>query len=126
MQKPESRWRSSLVKLFQRMVPKGFIWAHDAHFRHGFPDLTMIFPEGRVVHAELKIQRHPYHPLDGLEPRQKLVLQQIAKAGGTALVLTYYPEDKKIAWCDMALGQIFICTQGQFEGRLFDFKTATW
>jgi hypothetical protein len=119
VQKPESKWRASLVKKFKERVPAGFIWAHDAHFRHGFPDLTMIFPGGRVVHAELKIQRLPNPPLQGLEPRQKITLLQIAKAGGTALVLTHYPKESRTVWTDMALDSSWDHTQREFEDRLF-------
>lgn len=128
MQKEESKWRSKLIKRFQARFPKGFIWAHDAHFRHGFPDLTMIFPSSnplepiKTVHTELKIDRRPHHPMNGVSPRQKVVLEQIARAGGTALVLTHYPEDKQTAYCDIGEEMIYLCTDEQLENRLWGFK----
>ena len=50
----ESQWRSKLVADFRKRKQKGFIWAHDAKFKAGYPDLQTIV-KGLECHYELKV-----------------------------------------------------------------------
>ena len=116
MQKRENVWRSAILKHFRTECPAGFIWAHDAHFRHGFPDLTIILPPwGREIHVELKVCDTGEEHLKGVSPRQIVTLQNIARAGGTSLVWTLIPSQGLVLWYDMRTKGTRIMTKDQFE-----------
>ena len=56
----ESAWRYKLVQKFKEHNPHGFIWAHDAHFKTGFPDLTTIVQgTTKLIELKDKVQRTP-------------------------------------------------------------------
>ena len=119
MQKLESKWRTEILQHFRKTVPWGFIWAHDAHFRHGFPDLTMIYHPGKVIHAELKVRRQEQaHLLQGLEPRQEITLKQISDSGGRALVFVLNPNSRNVAIVDMKTNSPRWRTREEFEQDL--------
>jgi len=126
----ETEWRSKLVRLFKLYHPNDFIWAMDAKFKAGFPDLYIIFNKN-PYHIELKVvDKFPINKstedlLQLFAPLQLSVMRSINKAGTKAngLVLDkscgdvwlYYmnssywsqmiPEKFKSAWCE---GWLFI------------------
>lgn len=123
VQKPESKWRSNLIKRFKANNPKGFIWAHDPKFRHGFPDLELIV-DGTVTHIELKVLPNAdKHPLKNLDPRQKLVLEAITKAGGRGFVFVLFAKEKKVFGWDALTNTTWIQPQFVFEESFFSVRT---
>ena len=100
----ESAWRSKLVKLFNITHSEGFIWAMDAKFKAGFPDLYVLINgtmggHSLPFHYELKVvdnfREASLDVMDYLEPVQISVCKSIAKAGGKsrALVLSLQKKD---------------------------------
>lgn len=84
----ESAWRYKLVQKFKEQNPYGFIWAHDAHFKTGFPDLTTIV-DGTTKWIELKrIRNIRCDPLKELKPTQRETLNKMDVANrGRCFVL---------------------------------------
>lgn len=76
----ETQWRYKLVLLFREQNPGGFIWAHDAHFKTGFPDLTSV-NNGVVKWIELKrIRNVKQNPQAKLSPTQVETLKKLSIA----------------------------------------------
>ncbi len=76
----ETQWRYKLVTLFREQNPTGFIWAHDAHFKTGFPDLTTAHC-GVTKWIELKrIRNVQQNPMDKLSPTQVETLKKLNAA----------------------------------------------
>lgn len=88
--KRETVWRDKLVKLFRERNQRGFIWVNGSLFKQGFPDLTMI-QDGVTTFVELKVATDKVNLFLGLSQRQKLVCQEIVKAGGRAYCLELVP-----------------------------------
>jgi len=83
----EVQWRSKLIQLFRKANPDSFIWAMDAKFKAGFPDLYLVH-NGKSFHYELKVARYPIPSFSLLAeffaPIQLSVMRQINKSGGIA------------------------------------------
>lgn len=94
----ETAWRTKLIKQFRSRNEKGFIWAHDAKFKAGFPDLYTVVT-GIGCHYELKVGQSKYHVGDkfgecikrAFEPIQIAISNEIAAAAGKARGLILLP-----------------------------------
>lgn len=87
----ETEWRSKLVQEFKRSNPHSFIWAMDAKFKAGFPDLYLIDRDtGIGRHIELKVFSSACNISLGtlrkfFEPIQISVMKSINIASGSAI-----------------------------------------
>lgn len=90
----ETEWRSKLVKQFKEHKPNSFIWAMDAKFKSGFPDLYLIHDTSKGFmssrHFELKV----FCSVNGTSigtlkkffaPIQISIMKSINMAGGSAI-----------------------------------------
>ena len=87
----ESDWRYKLVTLYRKQHPDNFIWAMDAKFKAGFPDLYII-EAGLGKHFELKV----FSSVSGIsigtlknffKPIQISIMKSINSGGGHAIGL---------------------------------------
>ncbi len=101
----ETQWRYKLVCLFREQNPNGFIWAHDAHFKTGFPDLTTIV-QGTVKWIELKrIRNVRCDPLKELKPTQRETLNKMVVASkGRGFVLARADDSKEVCCVNLLTG----------------------
>lgn len=81
----ESQWRSKLIRLRKQSNPADFIWAMDAKFKAGFPDLYLLV-KGIPVHIELKIADEP-------TKIQEFTLMQLADARALAFSFSLEVDD---------------------------------
>lgn len=88
----ETQWRSKLVSQFKLFNANDFIWAMDAKFKAGFPDLYLIV-RGKSIHYELKMTNKVHFGSKDLEklfdPIQISVMRSIGKAGIAARGLVH-------------------------------------
>lgn len=84
----EVQWRSKLVSKFRLKRPSDFIWAMDAKFKAGFPDLYVIIRFASSYHYELKMTKKPHYGSMSLrklfDPIQISVMNSINQSGGNA------------------------------------------
>lgn len=84
----EVQWRSKLVSSFKLNRPNDFIWAMDAKFKAGFPDLYVIGGSACSYHYELKVTKKIHYGSIDLkllfDPIQISVMNSINRAGGDA------------------------------------------
>jgi hypothetical protein len=123
----ESQWRAKLVKDFKQHFDEteGFIWAMDAKFKAGFPDLLLIII-GQTIHYELKIARTWVLGTTKryFEPIQLSVMNSINKAHGEARGLLYSIPEAKIYMIDFTRDKQVVFSFEQF--RQFWASTQTW
>ena len=87
----ETEWRSKLVRQFKEHKPESFIWAMDAKFKAGFPDLYLIDREtSQGRHIELKVFSDTEGTSLGelrkfFDPIQISIMKSINIAGGSAI-----------------------------------------
>lgn len=60
-----------------------YVRVNEAHFIHGFPDLTVLCPTGKVVFSELKVAPH------GPTKLQLKTLQDLANHNGFANLVVF-------------------------------------
>lgn len=91
----ETEWRHKIVKDFKEKK-MGFVWVHDAHFKHGFPDLTIV-QSGVEAHVELKVVDHQgLDPMKLLSPRQRFVAWELTEAGANVFCVALAKREKTI------------------------------
>lgn len=101
----ETHWRSKLIKLFKETHPNEFIWAMDAKFKAGFPDLLVIV-DGRTIHYELKaVSFCSFDNLGFFKPIQLSIIRAINRAGGDARGLIRFNMTDQICLVDAAFKQ---------------------
>lgn len=91
----ERDFRRRLIQEFEAEHREGsFIWAHDVHFKAGFPDIYWILG-GRSYHAELKVCRAfkmPANPWDLCTKIQVHVAERLWRAGAEVhLIVAHAP-----------------------------------
>lgn len=93
----ESQWRSQLIEMIRskHKDPSDFIWAMDAKFKAGFPDLYLVLSGVDIPkHYELKVSKtapkDDYDVINFFKKIQVSIMKSICKAGGHArgLILT--------------------------------------
>ncbi len=111
----ESAWRYKLALKFRAHNPHGFIWAHDAHFKTGFPDLTTIV-QGVTKWIELKrIPNIKYDPLKKLKPTQLETLNKMTIATkGRCFVLARADDSG-----DICCVNLLTMTTTKWPGKIF-------
>lgn len=88
----ESQWRTKLIAMRRKTNPNDFIWAMDAKFKAGFPDLYLL-SNGVPYHLELKINRF-LEPNYGLAPLQEQILRQLVRAGAACFCLNLQEDNQ--------------------------------
>lgn len=113
----ESAWRYKLVQKFKEHNPHGFIWAHDAHFKTGFPDLTTIV-QGTTKWIELKrIRNIGCDPLKQLKPTQRETLNKMVVASKGRCFVLARADDSGNVCCVNLLTMANIKWPGEFFHR---------
>ena len=85
----ESNFRTKLCKEFRKNFPDSFIWANDAHFKSGMPDLMSI-TRTDTRFFELKSHlREPKDLLKGFTKIQLATIGRMVKAGSVVLGLIH-------------------------------------
>lgn len=117
----ESDWRAKLVSLYKQTRPEGFIWAMDAKFKAGFPDLYVIDREnGLGRHFELKV----FSSVNGTSlgtlkkffaPIQISVMKSINLAGGSAIGMAFNKATLNVYLFDPVQEIMFIMNQERFK-----------
>lgn len=117
----ETQWRSKLVATYKRTQPSSFIWAMDAKFKAGFPDLYIIDQEGgRGKHFELKVCTQTNgismaRLRNYFDPIQISVMRSIQKAGGSAIGMVLNLATKNVYLFDPLLDIMFILNPVDFH-----------
>lgn len=94
----ESEFRSKLLSVFNSAHnPGAFIWAHDAHFRSGFPDLYWVFPGSPYPHhAELKVVKRnetlPADPMTLCTKIQRYIMGKMAKTSAKVYLIVLHEQ----------------------------------
>lgn len=95
----ESQFRSKLLQTFNDAhAPRSFIWAHDAHFRSGFPDTYwMVQSSPKPHHAELKVCHEKKLPADLMSlctPIQRHIMKKLAQTEARVYLIVLHEPDK--------------------------------
>ena len=91
----ERDFRSKLMLEFNKVkAPGRFIWAHDSHFKAGFPDLYWVIG-GKSRHAELKLVKDKQLPQDPwslcTKIQQKIIQDLYASGASVYLFVAHVP-----------------------------------
>lgn len=83
----ESEFQRRLIKAIREAVPDTIVLKNDCGYLQGFPDLTVLLPNGRWAVLECKVSEHAAH-----QPNQDYYISRIQKntCGFASLV---YPEN---------------------------------
>lgn len=112
----ESQWRSKLIALRRKTNPNDFIWAMDAKFKAGFPDLY-ILNNGIPIHIELKIGKF-YTANWGLAPIQLKTLRDLRKAKAQSFCLNLeYNGHVGITEIGINFDSARLCLDGNFFNK---------
>lgn len=113
----ESQWRTKLIQMWRKRTDKGFIWAHDAKFKSGFPDLYTI-ANGLACHYELKVRdREPKTYAEAIatvEPIQLATLREIAGNAGNARILILL-SDKRVVLVNINANELHVYQDYEFN-----------
>jgi len=123
----ESQWRTKLVNDFKKyQIRDSFIWAMDAKFKAGFPDLLVIIM-GKTIHYELKVIRAHTNKscFELFDPIQRSVMSSINRAGGDARGLILNECDDEVLMFDFTRHLSAIYNKNVFN-NLYWINTHRW
>lgn len=123
--KPETSWRTKLIREFKKAHPDGFIWAMDAKFKAGFPDLLVIL-NGKSFYFELKVIHHytngryiPEQIKKLCQPVQISVLRSMGQSGAVAGIFVLETLTQNVCWLNPWTGKFMLLYPSYFK-QLWD------
>ncbi len=95
MRQPEGKFKSDLIKELEDMFPGIFVLHNNANDIQGFPDLTLLFPDGRWAVLEGKKSiNEPY------QPNQEYYLEVLDNMSFASMIC---PENKEAVLYELQL-----------------------
>lgn len=83
----ESTFQAALIKRIKNEFPNSIVLKNDPNYIQGFPDLTVLLPNGKWAVLECKRSKTAHH-----QPNQDYYISKMSKTGFSRIV---YPENEE-------------------------------
>lgn len=83
----ESTFQAALIKRIKTEFPNSIVLKNDPNYIQGFPDLTVLLPNGKWAVLECKRSKTAHH-----QPNQDYYISEMSKTGFSRIV---YPENEE-------------------------------